>query len=93
MDKYEALAKILEDEDLTKEVITESVEQTVKNLASRGIDFSADELKELSAFVHAGTDNSGEMDEVELESVSGGINLWKYILPFIPRLGPIMPRW
>lgn len=73
MDKYEALAEILNDEDLSKEVIADSAEETVKNLQARGLDFSVEELKEVASNIDKATKTSGEIDESDLDNVSGGL--------------------
>lgn len=95
MDRYEALADILKDPETARGVIADSVEETFKNLAIRGIDFSVDELREISTIVHAHeTSNDRELDVSKLDNVFGGAARIKYILPVIkPGIKSKLPKW
>lgn len=96
-ERYEKLAKLLSDEKEAAEIISESVEETQKNLAARGLEFTIAELKEFGKAVTA-ANAQGELDEDALEGVSGGsvlgaavigarvaFNSWSYIHPIIKR--------
>ncbi len=72
MDKYEALAELLNDKEKANEIISESVEETSRNLQKMGLDFTVDELIELAEKANV-TSKSDELSEGELEDVSGGI--------------------
>ena len=47
--KYEQFEKLLQDTEAAKKVLVPSVEETQKNLAKLGMDFSIDELNEIAS--------------------------------------------
>lgn len=96
-ERYEKLAELLSDEKEAEAVISESVEETQKNLAAKGLEFTIAELKEFGKAVTA-ANAQGELDENALEGVSGGsvlgaavigariaFNSWSYIHPRVGR--------
>ena len=92
-ERYEKLAELLSDEKEAAEIISESVEETQKNLAARGLEFTIAELKEFGKAVTA-ANAQGELDEDALEGVSGGvISPWMFRRPIVPILYPIIGRW
>ena len=89
-ERYEKLAELLSDEKEAEAVISESVEETQKNLAARGLEFTVAELKEFGKAVTA-ANAQGELDEDALEGVSGGVILpWR---PIVPILYPRISKW
>lgn len=72
MDKYQMLAELLSDEDKAKEILSESVEETSANLKKYDLDFSVEELIEISQAV-AVPAQDGELNAEELDAVSGGV--------------------
>lgn len=72
MDKYQAFAELMEDENKAKEIISDSIEQTQQNLKNNGLDFTLEELKEMAAKVVI-QDSNDELDEDALNDVNGGI--------------------
>lgn len=96
-ERYEKLAELLSDEKEAAEIISESVEETQKNLAARGLEFTVAELKEFGKAVTAANAH-GELDEDALEGVSGGgafwlVNLGRTLLNNDPLLRPRIGRW
>ena len=70
MDRIEKLREILQNEELAKEVIADSVEETLKNFEEKGVDLTEDELRELVEMFS--TNPTGEVSEKDLDSVAGG---------------------
>lgn len=68
--KYEQFEKLLQDTEAAKKVLVPSVEETQKNLAKLGMDFSIDELNEIASGAFENAD--GELKEEELANVAGG---------------------
>lgn len=72
MDKYQQFAELISDEEKAKEILSESIEETRENLKKHGLDFTVEELKEMSqgAAVSA---NDDELSADALDDVAGGI--------------------
>ena len=70
----EKLQALFQDEDAVKEVFVEDVDQTLANLAARGIEMNEQELGELTSGILSGMGiaESDELSEEELENVAGG---------------------
>ena len=86
MDKYRELAELLSDETLAQQLISESIETTRDNLVKRGLEFTVDELKELSVAAHECVGGNGEIFEGDLDRVAGGVSAVKhYMLQFMSR--------
>ncbi len=68
------LEALFEDPDTVREVFVEDAEQTLANLAARGIDMSREELAVFAEGVvkGLGLDEEGELSEDALENVAGG---------------------
>ncbi len=68
------LEELFEDQDAIREVFVEDTEQTLANLAARGIDMSREELAAFSEGIvkGMGLDEEGELSETALEKVAGG---------------------
>ena len=63
---------LLEDSEKAKEVLAPSVEETQKNLAALGMNFSIEELNEIAAGAFDAAQTDAELAEGELEAVAGG---------------------
>ncbi len=72
MDKYQLFAELISDEEKAKEILSESIEETRANLLKEGLDFSVEELTEMSQGVGVSTNNE-ELGEDALDDVAGGI--------------------
>lgn len=68
MNKYEQFAELLKDP--SKNILSDSIEETQANLAANGLDFSIEELEELAAKVEA--QDGEELNETALDDVAGG---------------------
>ena len=77
MENYEKLEALLNDDAEREAVFVESVDETLANLAARGIQITKDEFVELVAGVLDGGEKAvaeGELSEGDLENVAGGRN-------------------
>lgn len=72
MDKYQLFAELINDETKAKEILSESIEETRENLKKHGLDFSVEELKEMSQGVALGVQGD-ELSAEALDDVAGGI--------------------
>lgn len=72
MDKYQQFAELISDEEKAKKILSESIEETRENLKKHGLDFTVEELKEMSqgAAVSASDD---ELGADALDDVAGGV--------------------
>ena len=73
MDKYQQLAELLKDQDKANAFLSESVEETQKNLEKEGLDFTVDELVEIAEKVEKKENEGDELNEDSLDDVSGGV--------------------
>lgn len=71
MDKYQKFAELISDEAKAKEILSESIEETQANLKKYDLDFSVEELEEMSRrmTVFASDD---ELSAEALDDVAGG---------------------
>lgn len=93
-DRIQKLESLLKDEETVNAIFTDSVEETQKNLAENGLDFTIDELMELA---ESFMPDEGELDLDALEGVAGGISI-KTLLDVVrsswgPILLPKFPKW
>lgn len=72
MDKYQQFAELISDEEKAKEILSESIEETRENLKKHGLDFTVEELKEMSQGVNISANND-ELSADALDDVAGGI--------------------
>ena len=75
MENYEKLEALLNDDAEREAVFVESVDETLANLAARGIQITKEEFAELVAGVLDGGEKAiadGELSEGDLENVAGG---------------------
>ena len=69
MNKYEQFAELLKDP--SKNILSDSIEETQANLKANGLDFSIEELEELAAKVE--DQENEELNETALDDVAGGV--------------------
>lgn len=72
MDKYQQFAELISDEEKAKEILSESIEETCENLKKHGLEFTVEELQEMSQGV-AVSSNSDELSADALDDVAGGV--------------------
>ena len=72
MNKYQLFADLISDETKAKEILSEQIEETRENLKKHGLDFSVEELKEMSESVVINAQGD-ELDAEALDDVAGGI--------------------
>lgn len=68
--KFEKFEQLLQDAELAKKVLVPSVEETQKNLAELGMDFTIEELNQIAA--GASETSEAELQEEDLANVAGG---------------------
>ena len=70
----EKLAELMKDENFTKELLSqETAEDTQKFLASKGVEFTIEEIESIRAgVIERINNNSEELNESQLEQVAGG---------------------
>ena len=68
---------VFENEELAKKIVPMQPEEAQKALAENGFDFTIDEIIEAGNELYAMREQqmSGELDEDDLENVSGGISI------------------
>ena len=90
-EKLLKLSELLEDDSFAEAVIADTAEETQKNLAEKGLEYSLEELKEFAAFFEKGQDE--ELTEENLLDVTGGVACaWRITAAVIRKLncwGPI----
>lgn len=73
MTREEKIQALFEDENAAKEVFVEDADQTLANLAARGIEMNKEELEEMCSGIMAGMKSTAdELSEDALEGVAGG---------------------
>ncbi len=76
MTREEKVQALFQDENAVKEVFVEDADQTLANLAARGIEMSKEELGDLvSGFLEGAGIHESELSEDALEDVAGGFSL------------------
>lgn len=70
-EKLLKLSELLTDDSFAEAVVADTAEETQKNLATKGYDYSLEELKEFAAFFEKS--NDGELEEDYLDKVTGGV--------------------
>lgn len=71
-DKISKFEALLKNEEEAKRVLVPSVEETRKNLAALGMDFTEEELNEIAAGAIDAIKTNDELAEGDLEAVAGG---------------------
>jgi hypothetical protein len=91
-ERIEALAQALSaDGEQFKAMVEMSAEEVEEKLKSQGFDFTADEISEFGQLLAGSNAETGEVDESQLEMVSGGLSaVWRLLTPIG---GPIRPWW
>lgn len=74
-------------EFLKKVESTSSVEEAIELFRDEGLEVSESELRTI--FTAPVEDESGELSEESLESVTGGVSVWRFFKPILP----IKPIW
>ena len=72
MDKYQMFNELLQDEEKAKQVVTESIEETRKNLMNLGMDFTVEELRSIAELAEKQSAKN-EISVEDLDQVNGGI--------------------
>jgi hypothetical protein len=69
----EVFVKLMENEKFVKEMLSQQSEEDVKKLyAANGVELTIEDVREIGKVLNS-FDNEGELNEIDLEDVSGGI--------------------
>ena len=66
-------AYLIEDEERAKELFNMMPEEAVAKMNADGYDFNLDEVREYGEQLKAAAQSEGELNEAELDNVSGGL--------------------